>query len=454
MTRFFYIIIGCLLFFSLRCSGPGSMLTPGDHIRSSISACLENDEIAYWYPRVIDSLYGGYTERYSYDWKEDSIQDKYLVYEARHLWTTSMLYRFYPGRPDFLAYAKHGFAFLKNKMWDPQDGGFFLAVDKQGNPMQGLIDEKRIYGQAFAIYSLSEYFLASGDSAALDLARKAFNWIEKKPHDAVYGGYWEIIKRDGTPVSIADSASEHMGDRLAAGYKDYNSSIHLLESLTTLYKAWPDARVQSRLEEMYRIVKDTMVDPNGYLIQFFYGDWKRVPPGILNRRAGNNIWYREHVTFGHDIETAYLLLEAAEALHAGDASVLNEAKKLTDHTIRFGWDTLNGGIFDHGEYIGDDSISIIDNHKSWWAEIEALNTLLLMSEKFPAEKDHYYPLFLKQWEYIERYLIDHQYGEFYNYGIDTDPANKTDMKAHAWKASYHTSRGLVNCIKMLSAGNP
>jgi mannobiose 2-epimerase len=123
--------------------------------------------------------------------------------------------------------------------------------------------------------------------------------------------------------------------------------------------------------------------------------------------------------------------------------------KLTDHTIKFGWDKINGGIFNDGSHVTPDSVIIIDPHKSWWAEFEALNTLLLMSQKVPSDQEKYYTLFTKQWEYMDKYLIDHTYGEFYNEGIDTDPQNKYFMKAHAWKASYHSTRGLVNCIRML-----
>ncbi len=413
-------------------------------------ASLENDILKYWYPRVIDSLYGGYTERYFYNWEEDSIQDKYLVYEARHLWTTSMLYRFFPNRPEFLRYAEHGFKFLQSKMWDSEKGGFYMAVDRKGNPLPDQVSEKRIYGQAFALYGLSCYYIASGNEDALDLARKEFNWLEKGAHDAKDGGYWELLYRDGSPVKETDSIPELFWDRPFRGLKDFNSSIHVLEALTSLYEAWPDSLVKARLMEMLNIVDKTMIDPKAYLAEYFYGDWQRVSGNIMAQKTGDNKWLTEPVTFGHDIETAYLLLDAAQALGQKDSMVLPTAIRLTEHTIRYGRDSAGGGIFNEGIHVSPEHVNIIDRHKAWWAEIEAMNTYLLMAEKVPQQKDRYYELFMKQWNYIDNNLIDHENGGFFNNGIDTDPGNKLYPKAHAWKASYHTVRGYLNCIRMLN----
>ena len=449
MKRIFYLWLALAGICIAGCTGEKKSSLPAPDIKSKITTSLENDEIRYWYPRVIDTVYGGYLSRYSYDWKEQNRQDKYIVYEGRHLWTTSMLYLFMPQRTEFLTYAKAGFPFIKDKMWDPKAGGFFIAVDRQGNPLPNLIGEKRIYGQAFSLYGMAKYFLASGDTAALDLAKKEFNWLEKGAHDARYGGYWEFLYRDGKPMKETDKITPSMQDRALQGLKDFNSSIHILEALTTLYEAWPDPVVKIRLTEMLNIINRTMIDPKGYLVQYFYGNWQRVPGKNMKQKTGDDKWLGEPITFGHDIETAYLLLEAAESLGWDDSTVMPTAIKLTEHTIKFGWDKANGGIFNEGSHVRADSVIIIDNHKSWWAEIEALNTFLLMSQKVPADQARYYGYFLKQWDYIDRYLIDHTYGEFFTDGTDTDPATKLMLKAHEWKASYHTSRGLVNCIKRL-----
>lgn len=424
-------------------------VSPYLSMADTLEKSLYNDIIDLWYPRIIDLDHGGYLTNFSYNWEQLPNQDKYLVYQARHVWTLSMLYKNYPDKREFLDFATHGFEFLTGKMWDTEEGGYYLAVDQTGEPLEENIHEKRIYGQAFAIYGLAEYYSVSKDPAALAWAKQSFNWIEENAHDPVNGGYFEFLHRDGSPVLNKDEFQTGLSDRLVVGLKDYNSSIHILEALTTLYHVWPDELVRERLEEMFHVVRDIMVTDPGHLLLYFTADWTPVTGGTLDDIAGENLWFSSHVTFGHDIETSYLLYEAAEALGNHDERTIKVIKQLTDHTLAKGWDSENGGIFDKGKYFENDSMVIIDDHKAWWGEIEALNSMLLLHSLYPDDNMEYYSYFLKQWDYLDKYQIDHEYGGWYNHGLDTDPESKTANKAHPWKTTYHNSRGMMNCINIL-----
>jgi mannobiose 2-epimerase len=410
---------------------------------------LYNDIIDLWYPRIIDLEHGGYLTNYSYNWEQLPNQDKYLVYQARHIWTLSMLYKNYPDKREFLDYAGHGFKFLISKMWDEEEGGYYLAVDQNGIPLEKNIHEKRIYGQAFAIYGLAEYYSVSKETTALEWAKKSFNWIEENAHDPVNGGYFEFLHRDGSPVLGSDNYQTELNDRVVIGLKDYNSSIHILEALTSLYHVWPNELVKERLEEMFHVVRDIMVTDPGYLLLYFTADWTPVTGNTLDEIAGEELWFASHVTFGHDIETSYLLFEAAEALGNHDDRTIKVIKQLTDHTLMKGWDEQNGGIFDKGKYMKPDSMVIIDDKKAWWGEIEAFNSMLLLHSLYPDDKMDYYGYFLKQWDFLNTYQIDHEYGGWYNGSLDTNPKSKKANKAHPWKTTYHNSRGMVNCINIL-----
>lgn len=415
----------------------------------TLEISLFNEMIDVWYPMVIDSADGGYFSNYSYDWKRLPDQSKSAVYTGRHVWTTANIAENYPDKPQFRDYSLHGLPFLKDHMWDQEMGGYYTTVARNGDPIEGIMDEKRIYSQAFAIYGLAELYQVTGDEDALDQAKKSFHWIEDHAHDKQYGGYFEFLKRNGDPMPELESGVNARGERSVQGYKDYNSSIHVLEALTTLYKAWPDDLVRQRLNEMFHVVRDTMVTDPGFLKLYFHADWRPVSEENLNKNQSNDTWYMDHVTFGHDIETAFLIMEASEALGAEHETTLEIAKELVDHTLKRGWDTENGGIFDAGKYITPDSMVIINNHKAWWSEIEALNSLLMMHDYFPDDPHNYYVYFMKQWHYIDTYLIDHEHGGWYSDGLDTDPDNKDGRKAHNWKACYHNSRGMVNCINRL-----
>ncbi len=424
-------------------------VSPYISMADTLEKSLYNDIVNLWYPRIIDLEHGGYLTNYSYNWEQLPNQDKYLVYQARHIWTLSMLYKNYPDKREFIDYASHGFKFLTSKMWDEEEGGYYLAVDQAGLPLEENIHEKRIYGQAFAIYGLAEYYSASKEAAALEWAKKSFNWIEENAHDPINGGYFEFLHRDGSPVLESDSYQTELNDRLVIGLKDYNSSIHILEALTSLYHIWPDELVKERLEEMFHVVRDIMVTDPGYLLLYFTADWTPVTGNTLDEIAGEELWYTSHVTFGHDIETSYLLFEAAEALENHDERTVKVIKQLTDHTLMKGWDKENGGIFDKGKYMKPDSMVIIDEKKAWWGEIEALNSMLLLHSLYPEDEMDYYSYFLKQWDFLNTYQIDHEYGGWYNGSLDTNPRSKMANKAHPWKTTYHNSRGMVNCINIL-----
>lgn len=408
---------------------------------------LKNELLNKWYPLSVDTVHGGFLSTFTYDFKPTGAQDKFIVTQARHTWTTAMAAMLYPEVSYYLPFSKHGFLFLQDKMWDHQQGGFYNLVTREG---QVKTEAKTAYGNAFAIYGLSTYYKASGDTAALNLAKKTFRWLEEHSHDPVYGGYFQHLQQDGTPIK-REAGTPSTSD---LGYKDQNSSIHLLEAFTALYDVWKDELVRNRLEEMLLLVRDKITTPKGSLTLFLQRDWTPVS----FRDSAKNVILKhkslDHVSFGHDIETAFLMLEASHTLGwKNDTKTLTVAKRMVDHTIKNGWDSTVGGFYNEGYYFKNEpKITIIFDSKNWWAQAEGLNSLLLMADLFPKDKMDYYGKFKKQWNYIHTYLIDHQHGEWYEEGLDKEPHRKTTLKGHIWKGNYHNYRALANCISQLRSG--
>lgn len=340
--------------------------------------------------------------------------------------------------------SRHGFLFLRDKMWDKEYGGFYNLVTRAGEPKEAM---KQAYGNAFGIYELAAYYECSGDTAALNLAKKAFLWLEKHSHDPQYKGYYQHLQRDGTPIQ----RTPDMPGTSDIGYKDQNSSIHLLEAFTELYKVWKDPLVRERLEEMLLLIRDTMVTPKGYLQLFFTPQWQPISYRDSSDAAIAKHHYLDHVSFGHDVETAYLMQEATEALgNAHDATTLAVGKKMVDHALRQGWDDTLGGFYDEGYYFKNKpTLTITLESKNWWAQAEGLNTLLIFSDMYPADTMQYYQRFTKLWNYVHTYLIDHEHGDWYDEGLDKSPERKTALKAQIWKSAYHNFRSLMNCIRRL-----
>ena len=410
---------------------------------------LKTELLDAWYPVTLDTVYGGFLSNFTYDWKADGPQNKMLVTQARHVWTASQAAVFFKD-PRYKTIAEHGFRFLKNKMWDPAYGGFYMMRNREGGSVENLYrDEKRIYGIAFAIYALASYYEMSKDTAALNLAKETFYWMDAHSRDPEYGGYFNHLTREGDWFYKTNKESD-VYEIGPAAFKDYNSSIHILEAFTALYKIWPDTLVWQRLLEMFRLIRDTFTREEGYLQLFWRRDWTPVTFRDSTEAIRQKNYGLEHVSFGHDVETGYLLLEAAEVLQIGpDSITMVIAKKLVDHSLAKGWDKEKGGFYYEGSYVtNSDSVIIINNSKSWWVQAEGLNALLLMATLFP-EEDKYYRLFEQQWQYIKEYLIDHEYGGWYTSGLDISPNAKHAAKASDWKVDYHDSRALMNCINYL-----
>ncbi len=105
-----------------------------------------------WYPAAIDSLHGGFLSSFTFDFKPTGDQDKMIVTQARHVWTTARAAMAYPDRDYFLKASAHGVKFLREKMWDHTYGGFHQFVDRAGNVIANGEEQKTAYGNAFGIY--------------------------------------------------------------------------------------------------------------------------------------------------------------------------------------------------------------------------------------------------------------------------------------------------------------
>lgn len=418
-----------------------------DTIQQQMRYAAKQGLLDEYYPRNIDTVDGGYLSTFSFDFKPLGEQDKMIVTQARNVWSTAKAAMFYHDT-SYITMSRHGFYFLHEKMWDKQYGGFYNLVTKDGTPKSTI---KEAYGNAFAIYGLSAYYECSHDTTALNLAKETFLWLEKYSHDSIYKGYYQHLNRDGLHVIRTPEVKSNA----ETGYKDQNSSIHLLEALTELYKVWPDALVKERLEEMLLLIRDKIVTSKGYLQLFFTYDWKPVSFRDSSRDVIMKNKNLDHVSFGHDVETAYLMQEASETLYVkADTKTLAIGKKMVDHALHNGWDDSVGGFYDEGYYFkGKAGCTIINNGKNWWAQAEALNTLLMFSEMYPNDNMHYLQKFFKEWQYVQTYLIDHEHGDWYEEGLDTSPQYKTRLKAQIWKTTYHNFRALMNCINRIEEHN-
>jgi mannobiose 2-epimerase len=435
MRRFIFVLLLNLIYPIICLSGTEENLEIAEYLESSLGSEL----LDVWYPLCLDEKYGGFLCDFSYDWNEDGPHDKMIVTQARQLWTTSEAALYYKN-DNYKKYAVHGFNFLKEKMWDSKYGGFFERLSRKGEIQNDGV--KSAYGNAFAIYGLSSYYKLTNDTSALNLVKNTFLWLDKFGHDPEFKGYYNHLNRDGSLQSTRGF--------IPADQKDQNSSIHLLEAYTNLYQVWPDSLLHERLQELLLLIRDTIVTEKGYLTLFMQRDWTPISLKDAPESQFKRLYFFDHVSFGHDVETAFLMLEATHVLnHKLDNTTLTIAKKMVDHALANGWDKVKYGFFDGGYYFeNSDTCTILNDKKIWWVQAEGLNALLLMSNLFPHEKQ-YFESFKKQWQYIDKYMIDHKYGGWYGEGLDNSPDFNHRKKGYDWKANYHNFRAMLNSIKMI-----
>ena len=412
---------------------------PIQRIAAEIEGELERD-LNGWYPACVDSDRGGFHTNIGRDWKPGSYQTKGIVSQARMTWTAAEVARRMPKWKEKLEpISRHGVTFLRETMWDHKCGGFYWEINANGITPSDNDTMKHAYGQSFGIYALVAAYRLSGDENDLNLAKEAFYWLDRNGHDAKHGGYVEAFYRDGRQMleptkSEPNIKNGKVGEIL--GTKSMNTHIHLLESFTVLYHVWPDPLLRSRLEELVHIVRDKITTWPGAMRMFFNYDWTAAAT---------------YVSFGHDIETAFLLLEAVESLgRKDDPQTLTICKSLVEHSLEFGWDTANGGFFYEGATFGHP----VNRSKSWWTQAEGLNTLCLSYLKAEgANRERFAKRFAEQWRFIANHLIDKENGGWFN-ETDDDGSNLRGMdKGNLWKTPYHEVRAMLNVVEMLKAAN-
>jgi mannobiose 2-epimerase len=338
------------------------------------------------------------------------------VLNTRILWTFSAAARRID--PRYRETADWAWDYVLSKFWDRQHGGIYWMLDHTGNPIS---DRKQIYAQAFAAYALAEHHLATGSSESLDRAMQLFHLIEEHSRDRICCGYLEARARDWSPLD-----DMRLSDKDLNSPKSMNTHLHVMEGYTNLLRACPDAELRAAQRDLLNVTMDRIVDgAAGHFKLFFDMQW--------NSLSG-------HVSYGHDIEGSWLLVEAAEVL--GDPKLLVRARELAlrmaSAVYHQALDT-DGSLF----YEADAQGSLVDPKKHWWAQAEAVvgfyNAWQLSGdERF---RNQAYRI----WEYIEERVVDKNHGEWHAKlspdGRPYTPAEDPDAcLAGPWKCPYHNSR--------------
>ena len=377
--------------------------------------------LPYWLDRALDVAQGGVVGLIDGNEMVHADAPKGAILNARVLWTFSAAARAlgdHDGR--YRAAADHAARFVRDRLVDPTFGGVYWMVNADGTPRD---TRKHVYAQAFAIYALSEHYRATGDERSLQGAIALFHLVEQHAYDVVHGGYEEAFSREWALLDDVRLSAEDADER-----KSMNTHLHVLEAYATLYRVWPDALLRERLTAVAELFLTRIIDaPTGHLGLFFDSDW--TPKS-------------DAVSFGHDIEATWLLLDAADAL--GDAALRARLRPacvgVATAVLQEAYDVGTGGIF----YEVVPGAAVVTD-KEWWPQAEAIVGFVDAWQETGASE--FLNAARETWAFTERHLLDHVHGEWRRrVSRDGVPCEGYE-KVGPWKCPYHNARA---CLEVMA----
>lgn len=377
--------------------------------------------LAFWVEYTLDNKYGGFVGRVDHSNSIDYKAAKGSVLNSRILWAFSAAYNL-TGNERYLEIASRAYNYYSNNFIDKQFGGVYWSLDFTGKPLD---DKKQIYALAFAVYGLTEYYKATKDQQSKDASIGLYNNIVNHSLDTLYGGYIEALTRDWR-----ENDDLRLSEKDANERKSMNTHLHVLECFSNLYSIWPDKLLKERLVELINIFLHHIIDKNNnHLILFFDDEW--------HSRS-------DLISYGHDIESAWLLQEAAEI--TGDNALIQKIKSVSIKITEAATEGIDkdGGLW----YEYQPSTQTLVSEKHSWPQAEAM---IGFFNAWQNTKDSiYYQRSKAAWQFVQHYIKDDIHGEWY-WGIKKDytPMVEKD-KVGIWKCPYHNSRACIEIIRRIN----
>lgn len=375
--------------------------------------------LKFWSSEVLDKEHGGFIGQVNHSGEKLPQANKGSVLNTRILWTFSAAYRS-TQKEAYKKIADTSYHYVSDYFLDTKHGGVFWELNYLGNPVNM---RKQAYAQSFAIYGFSEYYRATKNPESLNKAKKLYHLIEANFWDDSHSGYIEALAEDWAPID-----DMRLSDKDLNAPKSMNTHLHILEAYSNLYRIWPDEGLKKNIIGLLSIFQNHIIDKeNGHFNLFFGMDWTIKSTAI---------------SFGHDIEGAWLLHEAAEVID--DKNHIENIRKIAINLVDI---TLNEGLDSDGSIFNEYEHNTLDKDKHWWPQAEAMVGLMdaYQIDPKPDYLNHIYNL----WSFIKNHLMDTENGEWF-WRVDSNgKTNPTDDKVGFWKCPYHNSRALMELTERI-----
>lgn len=386
-------------------------------MREEIQNHLVKDIIPFW-KNLRDDENGGYYGWVGYDLKVDKKAVKGCILNSRILWFFSNAYTMLKDE-SLLQEADHAFAFLKEHCADRENGGIFWSIRYDGTPED---TTKHTYNQAFAIYALSSYYEASGKQEALDMAKELFYIIETKCTDEI--GYKEAFDK-----AFHEIENDKLSENGVIAAKTMNTLLHVFEAYTELYRVAKLPEVGEKLHWIMETFAHKVYNPELHRQEVFFDENMK---SIIDLHS-----------YGHDIETAWLIDRGVEVL--GDPAMEALLSPITrDLTAQ-----IYKVAFDGHSLANECERGVVNTHRIWWVQAETVIGFLNGYQKDPSRKE-YLQAAESEWQFIKDHVIDKRAGSEWYWEVDEDGRPYPDRPiVEPWKCPYHNGRMCMEVMKRL-----
>jgi N-acylglucosamine 2-epimerase len=278
---------------------------------------LEEDTIAFWETYGIDREYGGYLRPDKHT-KAYQTTDKDLYSQGRLLWLFSFLYDNFGKHPEHLAAARQGKDALIKHCRVP-GGHWGTLYSRDWKMKKGFLD---IYADVYMVLGLQEYFKATGDEEARNLALEtayAANQIVLAPdylgagHDAVY----------------------------EPGIKRLGTWVHMLFPLTQFLSHTQDERADRIARFCVRnILTKHWQRDQGFAWECLDHQYQPYSQDYLSQWVKDYDWAHQILGW-HTIQGAYKVM--LEAVRLGSRRMFYDGLELGFQTLRTHWNSAGNG---------------------------------------------------------------------------------------------------------------
>lgn len=379
---------------------------------------LEEGIVPFW-QGLEDKENGGFYGYMGPDLTVDKKAEKGCILNSRILWFFSNAAMSLENK-ELLKDAEHAYRFMTEHCMDKEYGGVFWSVSYDGKPED---TTKHIYNQAFAVYALSSYFDASGDTSALQAAFELFNIIEEKGFDE--GGYKEALDRTFAPAEN-DKLSENgvMADRTM------NTLLHVFEAYTELYRVSKDDRVKTKLLWILETFRNKIYNPALHRQEVFFDNDMN---SIIDLHS-----------YGHDIETAWLLDRGLQVI--GDEEYAKEWNDIVADLVA----QVYKVAYYNNSFSNECERGVVDKKRVWWVQAEAVVGFLNEYGKHPSHTE-YLEAAENIWGFIKDYVIDKRNGSEWFMHVDDKGNPETDKPiVEPWKCPYHNGRMCMEVMRRMN----